>query len=262
MGPGGAPVAAAPMYAPAMPGLPSAWDADRRKQIDRTKTGLLLLLIGSLISWIPFIGALGSLLILIGAILVIIGRKAFGRVHSRNVMTALGLFILGFIGAIVLGVIFAISVIGSIGGTQDPRTVATAFGNALNTLLIGTIIVGAIAGIGSVLFTYALQEKTGKMILWAAYVASVAVTIVIFAVISPLIQQAVNDAVAGGTYNSAPLVALQTQQASLTLLNAIPSLLFAAAAYLAWTRVNRGEIPPSTTPPGMPTVAPPMAPPR
>ncbi len=247
-------------YPGAMPGLPSAWDAERRKQIDRTKTGLLLLLIGSLIAWIPLIGALGSLLILIGAILVIIGRKAFGRVHARSVMTALGLFILGVIGAIVLGVIFAISLISSISG-QDPRTVATAFGNALNTLLIGTIIVGAISGIGSVLFTYALQEKTGRMILWAAYVASVAVTVVIFAIISPLIKQAVNDAVAGGTYNSAPLLALQNQQISLNLLHAIPSLLFAAAAYLAWARVNKGEIPPPTTPPGMPMAgAPPMSP--
>jgi hypothetical protein len=243
-----------------MPGLPSAWDSERQKQVGRTKTGLLLLLIGSLIAWIPFIGALGSLLILVGAILVIVGRKAFGRVHSRNVMTALGLFIVGVIGAIVLGVIFAISLISSISG-QDPRTVATAFGNALNTLLIGAIILAAISGIGSVLFTYGLQQQMGKIILWAAYLASIAVTIVVFAIINSAIQQAINDAVAGGTYNSAPLLALQNQQASLNLLNAIPSLLFAAAAYLAWARVNRGEIPPPTTPPAMPTMAPP-APPR
>src|SRR5256885_13761663 len=84
-GAGAAP--AAPMYPGAMPGLPSAWDAERRKQIGRTKTGVLLLLVGTLISWLPIpIGALGALLILIGAILVILGRKAFGAAHSRNVI--------------------------------------------------------------------------------------------------------------------------------------------------------------------------------
>src|SRR5207244_12017557 len=85
-----APSGAPPMYpAPgayggAMPGLPSAWDAERRKQIDRTKTGLLLLLIGGLISWIPIVGILGGLLSLIGAILGILGRKAFRFIHARD----------------------------------------------------------------------------------------------------------------------------------------------------------------------------------
>src|SRR3989449_5840205 len=59
---GAPPSSAPPMYpAPgpyggAMPGLPSAWDAERRKQIDRTKTGLLLLLIGGLLLLSPNIG--------------------------------------------------------------------------------------------------------------------------------------------------------------------------------------------------------------
>src|SRR5207245_8237976 len=84
-------------YGGAMPGLPSAWDADRRKQIDRTKTGLLLLLIGGLISWIPILGILGGLLLLIGAILVILGRQAFGSTHRRNVVIAIRLLLVGII---------------------------------------------------------------------------------------------------------------------------------------------------------------------
>src|SRR2546427_9067165 len=65
-------------YGGAMPGLPSAWDAERRKQIDRTKTGLLLLLIGGLLSLISIVGVFGGLLSLIRAVLVILGRKTFG----------------------------------------------------------------------------------------------------------------------------------------------------------------------------------------
>src|SRR5438128_11997416 len=119
-GAGGASAAAAPMYPPAMPGLPSAWDADRRKQIDRTKTGLLLLLIGGLISWIPIDGILGGLLLLIGAILVILGRKAFYSPHARNVVIAILLFFIGIIIAFTTNVPIAAAVFSAIASQNLP----------------------------------------------------------------------------------------------------------------------------------------------
>src|SRR5256886_6313951 len=85
-----APSGAPPMYAApgpyggAMPGLPSAWDAERRKQIDRTKTGLLLLLIGGLTSWIPLIRVFGGGVLLTGVILSIPRPHALGPAHPRN----------------------------------------------------------------------------------------------------------------------------------------------------------------------------------
>src|SRR3989449_6060667 len=85
-----APSGAPPMYpAPgayggAMPGLPSAWDVGRRKQIDRTKTGLLLLLIGGLILWISIIGLFGGVLFLLGAVLLVLRREAVGSTPPRN----------------------------------------------------------------------------------------------------------------------------------------------------------------------------------
>src|SRR5439155_21906574 len=89
--PSGAPpmYAAAGPYGGAMPGLPSAWDVGRRKQIDRTTTGLLLLLIGGLISWIPLIGVLGGVLFLVRAIVVFLGRKPVAPTHARNVVLRL-----------------------------------------------------------------------------------------------------------------------------------------------------------------------------
>src|SRR2546425_2906055 len=94
-GAGGAPAAGAPMYPPAMPGLPSAWEADRRNQIGRTKTGLLLLLIGGLISWIPLVGVFGGFLLLIRGILLIIRRKTFGSAHSPDGVIAVLLYLGG-----------------------------------------------------------------------------------------------------------------------------------------------------------------------
>src|SRR5881628_1883343 len=121
-----APSGAPPMYpAPgayggAMPGLPSAWDVGRRKQIDRTKTGLLLLLIGGLISWIPIIGLLGGVLLLVGAILVILGRKAFGSTHARNVVLAIVLFFVGIIIGVIAGVLFGVAVFSAV-ASQNRR---------------------------------------------------------------------------------------------------------------------------------------------
>jgi len=259
-GAGGAPAAATPMYPPAMPGLPSAWDAERRKQIDRTKTGLLLLLIGGLISWIPLIGIVGGLLLLIGAIFVIIGRKAFGSTHARNVVIAIVLFFVGIVIGIIAGVLFAAAVFSAI-ASQNPAALGAALGSAFNTLLVGAIIAAVVSGIASVLFTYALQKQTGKMLLWAGYAANLAISIAVFAIIGPLIANAVNQATSGGTYNPAPIVALQGQLSALGYLSVIPALLF-AATYLAWSRVSHGEIPPPTTPPGMPmsTMPPPAGP--
>lgn len=246
------PAAPMPAYGAPMghPGLPSPMEAERRKQIDRTKTGLLLLLVGGLLSWIPIIQFIGYLLLLIGAILVILGRKAFGAMHARNVVLAIVLVFVGIVGLVVLGFAFALSVFASTG--QTPQEIARAFGSALNNLLIGAIVIGAITGLASVLFTYALQQQTGKVLLWAGYGVTLAVQIAVFAILSPLITAVINDAIAGGTSSSARLLALQAQATTLGLLGSIPALLFAAATYLAWSRVNRGEIPPPATPPGMP----------
>src|SRR5947208_9384602 len=82
----GAPPTAAPMYPGAMPGLPSAWDAERRRQIDRTKTGVLFIFVGTLIGWLPYMGVIGFILSLLGATLAILGRKAFGAAPPWTVI--------------------------------------------------------------------------------------------------------------------------------------------------------------------------------
>ena len=182
---------------------------------------MLLLLIGSLLSWIPFVGLLGGLMTLIGAILVILGRKAFGATHARNVVWSIVLFFL----AIIIVAVGAIAVMGSAfaGGSN----VAPA------SLLIVAAVGGIVGGLASVLFTFALQQQTGKMLLLAGYVAGIVISIAVAVVMNP----------------------------TLSLLSAIPSLLYAGAYYLAWTRIKNGEIPTPSMPPGMgPTPATPIQP--
>src|SRR5207245_3878151 len=132
-----------------------------------------------LISWIPIIGLLGALLLLIGAILVILGRKAFGSTHARNVVIAIVLFFVGIVVGIIAGVLFAAAVFAAV-ASQNPAVTASALASAFNTLLVGVVIAAAISRIASVLFTYALQKQTGRILLWAGYVANLAISIAIF----------------------------------------------------------------------------------
>lgn len=247
---------AAPGYA--VPGYyPSPVDYDRTRQIDRTKTGVLLLMIGALLGWIPLgISFIGAILSFIGAILVILGRRAFGAKHSRNVVVAVVLYILSIVGLFAVGLIFAVALVGSLlpGATAPTADALTA---AVNSLLVGTIVVSFMAGIAQVLFTYDIQNQAGRLLLFGGLGASVALNIAIFLIISPAIAAAVSTALAGGTFDAAPIYALQAQQTSYALLAVVANLLWAAAYYLVWSRINKGEIPKALGGPGGTPMAPP-----
>src|SRR6267378_769391 len=62
----------------------NAWEVARTNKINNSLTGLLLLVIGVLISWIPFAGAIGGIVGFAGAILVLVGREPFGEAHVPN----------------------------------------------------------------------------------------------------------------------------------------------------------------------------------
>ncbi len=242
------------------------WEAERQKQIGRTKTGVLLLLVGSLISWIPIIGGfVGGLLTLIGAILVILGRKAFGPTHRRNVAISIVLFLVG-IGIIVVGAIIAIFEGVGVSATSSEAELAAALTTAFTNILIITAVGAFVYGLTGVFFTYALQKKEGRILLWAAYGATVGIQIAIVILTLPAIpgiaaSVAHEIATTGRVDSSAISNAVTGATAGLSLLSVIPAMLYAAANYLAYARINKGEIPPPATPPPTPTFGSPPAPP-
>ncbi len=244
-------------YPSAAPGLQphAAYDyaaamaaQDRTRQIDRTKTGLLLLLIGIILGPIPYVNFVGGILVIIGAILVILGRNAFGPAHSRNTIWAVIIFIIS-IGVIVAGAVaFALAILSatianSTGNTIDPTVLAQSLSSSFTTLLILAAVGGAVGGIANVLFTYAIQNQTGRILLWAGYAAGIAISIFNIIVIGPLITNAASQSFNGTTYDPAPFNNLQSQLQTLQLLGFIPAILYAAAVYLVWSRIGGGELP-------------------
>ncbi len=248
-GAAGAPQAA-PMPAAYGYAAPAA-SYDWTRQVDRTKTGVFLLLLGSLLSWAPYgISIIGDLFLFIGAVMVILGRKAFGPSHSRNVVVSIILFVVGILIVIVVAVIALLPSVPSIisnNGTLTPAVSAAA----QNAGLAGAIASAIVIGIAEVLFTYALQVRTGRILLWVGYAANLVVNIVIYAVLSPVYNAVVTQAQLNDALG---------QQTTYTLLAVFPALVFAAADYLAWSRISRREIPAVPAAPSAPWTPPPSGP--
>jgi hypothetical protein len=210
------------------------WEYHRAHKIDNTKTGLLLLIIGLAISWIPFIGAIGGLVALIGALLVILGREAFGREHARNTILALVFFFVG-IGVTVAGALALF--FAAFSYRTGPSSIVQPTFAWLGVI---TIIGGGVTGISEVLLTYALQPISGRILLWTAYATSIAISIVNFLFIVPF-------------FNGTGTGLLVFPTIFLTIfLGIIPALLYAAAYYLARQRIVHREIPSPLTPPFIP----------
>ena len=68
-----------------------------------------MLVIGFFLGWIPVAGAVGGLLELIGAILVILGRHAFGHEHARNVIWSIIIFVVAIVVTVVAVVVAVFS---------------------------------------------------------------------------------------------------------------------------------------------------------
>jgi ribosomal protein L40E len=258
----------APSPAPWYSYTPTVISAFQKKtEIDRTKTGLILLIIGVLLRPVPnqAISFLGYILILIGAILAILGRKAFGSEHARNTIWSIVIFVVGLavvaIGFLTLFVtIISASISARTGNGIDPN-LGRALTSSLNTFLVCVTVGGVITGIAYVLFTYAIQNQNGRIILWAAYVSSLVISIVNSILVSRLVSDAVQQAISGNTFTEGPLLNLENQLLVFGLLQIIPAALYSTALYLVWSRISRGDLPASTPTPPSSTLFPPAPPP-
>lgn len=256
------PTAAAPGAYPPSAGYagPTVWDAERQRQVLRTKTGVLLLLVGVLLVWAPVLSIVGYILILAGAIFVILGRKAFGRAHARNVVLAIVLVVVGF-AVLGVGALFALlPTISALlpGGAPDQGAVVSFL---QTTLLLG-IPSAVLLGLAFLLFTLSLQNNTGRLLLFAGYGAYILLEVAIFAIVSPAIASIVATAFGETSTMQDALIAASNAFSARTQLVAylgvIPAVISGAATYIAWARINRGELPPG---PPTPTASPPAVPP-
>lgn len=234
-------------------GSPSAYmfppiATERQKQIERTKIGVLVLLVGSLTSWLPVVGFVGLICTLVGAILVILGRDAFGAEHRRNVVVSIVLFFLGGLIALVGGVLALALGLSAIEGAGNEFELAGALEDVFTNIVFVAAVGAFVSGLASVFFIQSLQRREGRLLLVAAYAATVAVQFATLLVALPILSGVsrivAHAAFAGGTIDAAGISALVTDAVSrVQWLKVIPALLYATANLLAWNRIHKGEIP-------------------
>ena len=198
------------------------WEVVRSGKINNSQTGLLLLVIGVLIAWIPFAGFIGAIVGFIGAILVLIGRDPFGPDHVRNTTLAIIFFVVG-IAVTIFGFFYSIIYYAQYGAGGSPFS-------ALGPFSIILVIGGAIFGLSEVLLTYSLQRSKGHTLLWTAYGVSIAIGLV------NILEAPLGNGIFSTLYSGTTVLFT-------SLLGAIPAAMNGTAFYLARERIVRHEIP-------------------
>jgi hypothetical protein len=213
-----------------------------RVAIGRTEKGLILLVFGLILGVIPFVGQyLAATVDLIGIILILVGRKPFGPSHSNFIKLSIVVWCIGILIAIIVGASFgaAISNLELSGASQtSPQQAVTS---ALDWLAVGSLVTAAVLGIPNVLLTFGLQALRARVLLVAGYVTSLAVGVLVMAVILPKVDEAVAQAFS--TQDLTPIESIQSQAQLLGFLTIIPAAIYAFAYYEAYSRIEKGQVP-------------------
>lgn len=230
-------------------------DPARQKKVQRTGTGILLLILAVLLQWIPLVEIVGLIVGAIGVVLIILGADAFPQRHARFVWTSVSLYLIGFLAALVLGVGFA-STVSSLPANASGSAAASTLLAAFDGLITGALVSLAFLSVSQALIVFDLEGGWGKTLLLSAVVVQMVISVLLFAlVLDPLVHAAVSQAFASGTLDLAPIVAADDQirgMSGYTLLNALPAVLFGVGYSEAYRRLTRGALPQPIAPPQIP----------
>jgi hypothetical protein len=206
------------------------------------------MILGLILGPIPYVMYIGTISAIIGGIMVILGRNNFGGSHSNFVIGSVVLYCLGSVILFADYFVFGLSLfqVALRGETQAVLTKSLI--DAFNGLLVGIVASIVVIAVAYVLFTYALQDPSGRLLLYVAFVVQLAFGILDAYILSGQIASAVSQSFQGGSYDPSPITSLQSQLQYQQLLELIPAGLFAIAYYRVYSRISKGEIPqPITT---------------
>jgi len=184
------------------------------------------------------------ILSIVGVIMVIIGRVPFGTSHSNYAIFSVAIYCVGA----AIGSVAAFSPVFTSAMLRGSSQAAAAqeLVSAFNELIIGVLVGSAVIGVAYVIFTYALQDSAGRVLLYIAFATLLVFQVLLAYIISPQVAGAVKQSFSSGTFDPTPLRDLQAQLRLLELLNLVPAAIFAIAYYRAFSRIKNGEVPPKT----------------
>ncbi len=201
----------------------------------RTVAGLLLMVVGLSLSWVPYVDEVGELLILIAVILLFLGRWGFDESHRRAVLRGGGLVLAAIVVGLLVGVVFVGVVIDDASSIGTNSTAVSQFGatlvGQLDLLFVISAVLVFFTALGYTFLGSGLADAPTRRLLWAALVAQVGASAVQLALVLPLVRSAVHQATQGSTLDVSTITGVETTAALYGLVNAVPAILFAWAYY-------------------------------
>jgi MFS family permease len=201
-----------------------------------------------IIGFLAIVSFIGAILILVGLILFLMGRKEFGEKHQNNVKNAVIIFCITIIVAIILVVAIAFvtfSAISSAVGTSSTDSfVSPSFSIVIITLVVVTAVLG---GLMYYFGLIELENETGKNILFAGIISSIIISIITSFYLVGMLGEIFGSISSPSSYSS---LSLNQNFGGIGILGIIPSLLFLYAFYIPYNRIKNGELIPKTFPSG------------
>lgn len=230
-----------------------------------TKNGLLLLIIGLLISTIStgligiyyymipgegssnlfgmigfsILGGIGGLIFLVGGILFFIGRKEFGERHQKFVIYAIIVFVIGIIiSAVIGGIGVFISISQSLADGAETQLSWTGY-----SILISTIIGSITGSLTYVLALYELENEIGRRILYLAFIVSIIIASIIGYFTMDVIDTIISTLPTEGTpADFTSSYAYMSQISQYSVLGIISNILWLIALYIPYKRINDSDL--------------------
>ena len=231
-----------------------------------TQKGLLFIIIGSIITMIcsliisissfftqntpilmisisiGMLSFIGLIIILVGEILFLIGRKEFGEKHQKNVINAVIIFVILFVVMIIFSSIISVMVLSAVSSGNNISISSSIF----PFISMCVVIISAI--LGSLIYYFALIElenETGKTILYSGIIISIIISIVTsFYLIGMLSEIFGSISINSGNYFS---IVFSQNIGKISILGIIPRILFLFSFYIPYKRINDGELVPIST---------------
>lgn len=203
------------------------------KDRGRTDLGLTLLIIGFLLSWIPYVNYVGSVLALVGVLLVFLGRRAYGPEHHRFVVLGSVLVFLGVVGGFVASLSFTAAIVdeATTAGVTLAQIGSMIQGDLLG-LIVASFVVGTLVRLGEILIVYRLSTRTARILLWTGFATGLLLGLATIWYLLPQIDTAISQATSGTQINLGPINRVENTSLVLSLSGVLPAVLFAWAYYL------------------------------
>lgn len=216
-------------------------DARRVRERERTFNGLLLMMVGIALGWVPYVSFLGGVLALIGLLLVFLGRHGFEGPHSTYVVVGALIFVLVLFATFFVTLSFDFSLSSLLNANPSGGSVVSSqISSAFDSYLEGVVFLGSIGALTNVLVAFGLADRVSRTLLLLAFVLSVAVALLVLLLLLPQVNTAIAQSLSPGALDPAPVLALANEVPYYETASVVPDLLL---AYAYWrTRAHAMSI--------------------